>query len=231
MKTIGLIGGMSWESSMEYYRLINEYTKEIVGETYSCKNIMYTFDFDYVEKLQRKGDWDALTVEMVKQAQKLKKAGADFIVICANTMHMMANAIEKQCDIKVLHIGTATSKEIVKKGLKTVALLGTNFTMTGDFYKKVFIDDYNINIITPDKEDRETVHNIIYKELILGQVKPESKRKFQDIITKLINQGAQGVVLGCTEIPALIKDGDVPIPVFDTTAIHARAAVEYANEE
>lgn len=230
MKTIGLIGGMSWESSMDYYRLINEYTKEILGETHSCQSIMYSFDFDYVEKLQRKGDWDALTEEMVKQAKKLKKAGADFIVICANTMHMMAEAIEKQCGIKVLHIADATSKEIVKKGLKTVALLGTDFTMTGDFYKKIFIDNYNINIVIPNEADRKTVHNIIYKELILGHVKPESKQKYQDIIAKLIENGAEGVVLGCTEIPALIKEGEAPIPVFDTTSIHARAAVEYANE-
>lgn len=231
MKTIGLIGGMSWESSMDYYRLINEYTKEIVGETHSCQSIMYSFDFDTVEKLQRKGDWAALTVEMVKQAEKLKNAGADFIVICANTMHMMAEAIEKQCNIKVLHIGDATSKEIVKRGLKTVALLGTNFTMTGDFYKNVFINNYNINIIIPNEEDRETVHNIIYKELILGKVNKESKQQYQKIIAKLIENGAEGVVLGCTEIPALIKEGDVPIPVFDTTSIHAKAAVEYANEE
>ena len=231
MKTIGLLGGMSWESSLEYYRLINENTKKLVGVTHSCKSILYTFDFDYIERLQSSGRWDELTDEMVLQANNLKKAGADFLVICTNTMHMMAEDIEKRTGLRVLHIADAAAKEAEKQGLKKVALLGTNFTMTGDFYKDIFIKNYGINIIIPDEIDREFIHNTIYKELVLGQIKASSKAEFVKIIEKLVGQGAQGVVLGCTEIPLLIKQGDVSVPVLDTTSIHAKAAVEFANIE
>jgi len=210
--------------------LINENTKELVGKTHSCKSILYTFDFDHIQKLQSSGQWDKLNDKMVEQATNLKNAGADFIIICANTMHKMADAIEQSTGLKVLHISDATAKEIRNKGLKKVILLGTNYTMMGDFYKDIFIKDYGIDIVVPDEADRDIIHNIIFKELILGEIKQESKAKYIEIIKKLVKQGAEGVVLGCTEIPLLIKDGDVSVPVFDTTSIHAKAAVEWANK-
>jgi len=228
MKTIGLIGGMSWESSLEYYRILNEETKRALGVSHSAKCLMYSFDFHEVELLQRSGDWDALTKEMVEQANNLKKAGADFIVICTNTMHLMAPDIESDTGLKVLHIADATGDEIQRKGLKKVALLGTKFTMEGTFYKNVLKDRHDIDVIIPNEEDRQVIHNIIYTELILGNIRPESHKAYVEIIEKLANQGAEGVILGCTEIPLLVKSGDTSIPVFDTTDIHSKAAVHYA---
>lgn len=228
MKKIGLIGGMSWESSLEYYRILNEETKNKLSKLHSSKCIMYSVDFNEIAELQHENKWEELTNKMVEIGLDLKKAGAEFIVICTNTMHMMADDIESKTGLKVLHIADATGMDITSKGIKKVALLGTKFTMEGDFYKKRLNDKHNVEVIVPDEEDRQIVHDIIYNELCLGQIKDESRDKYIKIIDKLERQGAQGVILGCTEIPLLIKDNHVNIPVFDTTTIHGKAAVEYA---
>jgi aspartate racemase len=228
MKTIGLIGGMSWESSVDYYRIINEETRNILRGSHSSKCLMYSFDFHEIEELQNKNSWEELTEEMVLQAENLKKAGADFIVICTNTMHIMAPDIEKRTGLKVLHIADVTGEEIKRKSIGKVALLGTKFTMEGTFYKKVLKDKHNIDVVIPNDEDREVIHNIIYNELVRGVIGDDSRQKYIKIIDKLIDKGAEGVVLGCTEIPLLIKQKDVSIPIFNTTEIHSKAAVRYA---
>lgn len=228
MKTIGLIGGMSWESSVDYYRIINEETRNILGGSHSSKCLMYSFDFHEIEELQNKNSWEELTEEMVLQADNLKKAGADFIVICTNTMHIMAPDIEKRTGLKVLHIADVTGEEIKRKSIGKVALLGTKFTMEGTFYKKVLKENHNIDVVIPNVEDREVIHNIIYNELVRGIIKDDSRQKYIKIIDKLVDKGAEGVVLGCTEIPLLIKQKDVSIPIFNTTEIHSKAAVRYA---
>ncbi|MGL6108066.1 aspartate/glutamate racemase family protein [Romboutsia sp.] len=231
MKTIGLIGGMSWESSLEYYRIINEEVKNILGGSHSAKCLMYSFDFQEVEKLQHEGKWEQLEKEMILQSNNLKKAGADFIVICTNTMHLMAPQIEKATGLKVLHIADVTGEEIIQEELDKVALLGTKFTMEGTFYREILEKKYNIEVIIPSKEDREIVHNIIYNELVKGIISDFSRKKYLAIIKKLEKEGAQGVILGCTEIPLLVKQSQVSIPVFDTTDIHSKAAVRYALED
>lgn len=228
MKTIGLIGGMSWESSLEYYKIINETVKSKLGDLHSAKSIMYSVDFEEVELLQHQGKWKELTDIMVAAAKSLKSAGADFIVICTNTMHKMAADIEKEAGIRVLHIAEVTGEKIIEKGLKKVGLLGTKFTMEQDFYKKVLKDKFNIDVIIPEEADREVVHKIIYEELCKGILKDTSREKYKEIINKLQAKGAEGVVLGCTEIPLLIKQKDVSVPVFDTTTIHGVAAVTFA---
>jgi aspartate racemase len=228
MKTIGLIGGMSWESSVDYYRIINEETRNILGGSHSSKCLMYSFDFHEIEELQNKNSWEELTEEMVLQADNLKKAGADFIVICTNTMHIMAPDIEKRTGLKVLHIADVTGEEIKRKSIGKVALLGTKFTMEGTFYKKVLKDKHDIDVVIPNDEDREVIHNIIYNELVRGIIKDDSREKYIKIIDKLVDKGAEGVVLGCTEIPLLIKQKDVSISIFNTTEIHSKAAVRYA---
>ncbi|MBF4695968.1 aspartate/glutamate racemase family protein [Fusibacter ferrireducens] len=230
MKTIGLLGGMSWESSLEYYRIINEEVKLKLGGSHSAKCVMFSFDFHDVETLQHNGDWESLTKEMVTQAQNLKNAGAEFIVICTNTMHLMAPNIEQETGLKVLHIADVTGKSIKLKNLKKVALLGTKFTMEGDFYKAVLKDKHDIDVIIPNESDRQIVHDIIYNELVVGIINPESKLQYAKIIEKLASDGAEGVILGCTEIPLLIQQQDVSIPVFDTTEIHSKAAVSFALE-
>jgi aspartate racemase len=229
MKTIGLIGGMSWESSLEYYRILNEETKRILGQTHSADCLMYSFDFDEVEKLQRRGDWDELTKLMVNRALDLKHGGAECIVICTNTMHLMAGAIKTATGLPLIHIADETGKAIKEKGLNKVLLLGTKFTMEGDFYKEK-LKYYEIETMIPNEADREIIHQIIYNELILGVFSDESREKYKVIIEKLAKEGAEGVILGCTEIPLLIKDADVSITVFDTTDIHAKGAVRYATD-
>lgn len=225
MKTIGLIGGMSWESSLEYYRIINEKTKKELGGLHSSKSILYSVDFQEIEQLQHENRWEDLTKIMIDASQSLEKAGAESIVICTNTMHKMAEDVEKKISIPLLHIADATGEAINKLNLKNVALLGTKFTMEQDFYKKRLTDNYGINVLTPLDEDRDFIHNVIYNELCLGKILDESKNEFLKIIEKLITAGAEGVILGCTEIPLLIKQCDVSIPVFDTTQIHAEYAV------
>ncbi|HKL74888.1 MAG TPA: aspartate/glutamate racemase family protein [Halanaerobiales bacterium] len=229
MKTIGLIGGMSWESSLEYYRLVNEFTKEKLGKKHSAKCLMYSVDFAEIEKMQHEGKWELLKEKMINYAKNLKKGGADFIVICTNTMHKMADDIENEIDIPLLHIADAAAHSIIEHDLEKVALLGTKFTMERDFYKDR-LKEHGIEVIIPWEEEREIVHNTIYNELIDGLILEKSKTKFKKIINNLYARGAEGVVLGCTEIPLLVKNEDSPIPVFDTTNLHAKAAVEFAIE-
>lgn len=228
MKTIGMLGGMSWESTLDYYRYINLRVKERLGDSHSAQCILYSFDFHEMKIMQHDGNWEELTQQMVEQASNLKKAGASFIVICTNTMHMMAPDIEKKTGLKVLHIADATGMAINRKNLKKVALLGTKFTMEGTFYKDVLKERHAIETIVPSSEEREIVHNIIYNELIKGVIREESRKAYVKIINRLKIEGAQGVILGCTEIPLLIRQQDISIPVFDTTLIHSHAAVEYA---
>ena len=228
MKTMGLIGGMSWESSLEYYRIVNETVKEKLGGLHSCKCLMYSVDFGVIEALQHQNKWDELTKLMIEAAQNLKHGGADFIVICTNTMHKMAPEIETATGLNVLHIADFTGAAISKDQIQKVGLLGTRFTMEGDFYKKRLKDNYDIEVIIPEDADRQIIHDIIYNELCLGIIKDDSRQKYIDIINKLCANGAEGIILGCTEIPLLIKQSDVLIPVYDTTKIHAESAVEFA---
>ena len=228
MKTIGLIGGMSWESSQEYYRIINETVEETMGGLHSAKSLMYSFDFEEIEKLQHQGDWNKLTELMIEAAKDLEKGGADFVIICTNTMHKMADQVQKNIQIPLLHIADATAEKIKEKGVNKIGLLGTKFTMEEDFYKCKLIDKYEIEVIIPNEEERQIVHEVIYNELCLGKINQSSKKRFKKIIQTLISNGAEGIILGCTEIPLLIKQEDVEVPLFDTTTIHAKSAVENA---
>ncbi len=231
MKTIGLIGGMSWESSLEYYRIMNQAVKEKLGGFHSAKCVMYSVDFEEIEKLQHKGQWDELTDIMIDAAQRVEKAGADFVVICTNTMHKMAPEIESRITIPLLHIADVTAEQIKIKGQKKVGLLGTRFTMEQEFYKGRLTKTHGIEVIIPDEEQRKIIHNILYNELVQGEISKASKSKFKEIIVSLKSRGAEGVILGCTEIPLLVKQEDYDIPLYDTTDIHARAAVELALKE
>jgi len=228
MKTIGLIGGMSWESSIEYYRIINEEVQKKLGKSHSCSCIMYSFDFEPIKELQHQNKWKELTDIMIKTSQNLENAGADFIVICTNTMHIMAEDIEKNISIPVFHLVDAVADRIQNKKIKKVGLLGTKFTMEQDFYRKRLKKIHNIDVIIPNDEERNIIHSIIYNELIKGIIKKESRNKYKKIIKNLKKKGAQGVILGCTEIPLLIKQKDSPITVFDTSTIHAVKAVGFA---
>jgi len=228
MKTIGLIGGMSWESSSEYYRIINETIKEKLGGLHSAKCILYSVDFEDIANLQHQGKWEELTKLMIDFAQKLERAGADLIVICTNTMHKMAEEIQNNINIPLLHIADVTAEKIIAKGLSKLGLLGTEFTIEEDFYKKRLKERYNLDVIIPSDIDRKIIDNIIYNELCLGVRKESSKEKFKEVIKKLISDGADGLILGCTEIPLLISQKDVEAPLFDTTTIHSKAAVEFA---
>ena len=228
MKTIGLIGGMSWESSLEYYRITNKLVKKKLGEPHSCKSVMYSVDFAEFNKLQHKGEWQILTERMINIGKKLDNAGADLVLICTNTMHKMASDVQENIDIPLLHIADATAEKIMTKNMTKVGLLGTKFTMEQDFYKGRLRKKHGIDVIIPDKKEREVVHNVIYNELISKKKKKESRKKFQEIIKKFKINGAEGVILGCTEIPHLIKNKDSDIPGFNTTKLHAKKAVELA---
>jgi len=228
MKRIGLIGGMSWESSIVYYELINKKVKVILGGFHSCKSLIDTVDFDQIVKLQHEDKWEELDEIMVDSAKRLEKAGADIIVLCTNTMHLCSPAIKANISIPFLHIAEATGIEIISKGIKKVALLGTKFTMEKDFYKEVLSNQFGIEVIIPTDAERAQVHQIIYGELVQGKIKDESRQVYQTIIKNLEDRGAEGVILGCTEIPLLISDSDVNIPTFDTTTLHAVKAVEWA---
>jgi aspartate racemase len=228
MKTIGLIGGMSWESSAVYYNIINRKTNELLGRYHCAKSIMVTVDFAKIQELQFSEDWKSLEEMMIQSAKQLEAAGADFVILCTNTMHLCSPAIVEDISIPFLHIAEATGLKIAETGLKKVALMGTKFTMEKDFYKTYIFNKFGIEVIIPDKNDSEIIHNTIYNELVQGVIKEESRLKFQQIIGNLEKRGAEGVILGCTEIPSLISKSDVSIPVFDTTTIHAEKAVEWA---
>lgn len=228
MKTIGLIGGMSWESSQEYYRIINETTRKKLGGLHSAKCLMFSFDFAEIEELQQSNNWEEATRCMIEAAQNLEKGGADFVMICTNTMHKMAKEVQDGIAIPLLHIADATGEVIAGKGITKIGLLGTKYTMEHDFYKGRLIEKFGLEVVVPDETDRQTVHDIIYDELCLGVIKEDSKKKYQAIIQKLKAQGAQGVILGCTEIMLLIQQTDSDLQVFDTTRIHAESAVALA---
>ena len=228
MKTIGLLGGMSWESSIGYYRVINEGVKDSLGGLHSAKIAMYSVDFDSIEKLQHSGDWEGTAKILSEAAMNVQLAGADFLLLCTNTMHKVAPQIEKAINIPLLHIADATAEVLVKKGIKTVGLLGTAFTMEQDFYKGRLKDNYGLTVLVPDEVDRKIVHNVIYKELCLGNTIASSKAEYLRIIESLSNQGAEAVILGCTEIGMLVDQTHTTITLLDTTYIHAQQALEWA---
>ncbi|MDR5685663.1 aspartate/glutamate racemase family protein [Morganella morganii] len=228
MKMIGLIGGMSWESSQHYYRIINEQTMKRLGRPHSAKSLMWSMDFGEIEALQHAGKWDDLAAKMTEAAGKLELAGADFIVICTNTMHRMAEQIEQTISVPLLHIADATAINIRQAGIKKIGLLGTAFTMEQDFYKGRLTEKFGLDVIIPDTADRKIVHDIIYQELVSGIINEASREQYKTIIRRMINEGAEGIILGCTEIMLLISQSDCAVPVFDTTEIHALAAVDYA---
>jgi aspartate racemase len=227
MKTIGLIGGMSWESSAEYYRVINEEVKKRLGGLHSAKCILYSVDFDHIESCQSQNKWVQAGEILGEAAVNLEHAGADFIVICTNTMHKVIDLIQKKTSLPILHIADETAAEILKQGLKRVGLLGTKYTMEQDFYTSR-IKDENIDILIPDGQERVTINQIIFNELCLGKTVQASREYFKAVIQKLVAEGAEGIILGCTEIGLLIKQDDADVPIFDTTLIHALGAVDKA---
>ncbi|MFM7000000.1 MAG: aspartate/glutamate racemase family protein [Limnohabitans sp.] len=228
MKTLGLIGGMSWESTVPYYRLINEGVKARLGGLHSARLVLYSVDFAQVEVLQRAGDWAAAGDLLAQAARTLQTAGAQAIVLCTNTMHKVAPAIEAAVQLPLLHIADATADAIVAQGLKRVALLGTRFTMEQDFYKSRLSEQYGLDVMVPNPTERAAVHRIIYEELCLGQIRESSREVYRSIIRGLVEQGAQAIVLACTEIGLLVSAQDCTVPLFDSTVLHAQAAVDWA---
>ncbi len=231
MKTIGLIGGMSWESSIEYYRIINETAREKLGRLHSAKSLMVTVDFAEIEKLQHEDRWDEAGQILVKCAQDLEHGGADFIVLCTNTMHKLASQIIANVNIPFLHIADATAEKIVAEGMKRIGLLGTRFTMEQDFYKGRLIQNFGLDVLVPNVVDQEIVHRVIYDELVQGKIVENSREEYKRIMETLIEQGAEGIILGCTEIELLVSQRESRVPLFPTTAIHAVSAVEYALKD
>lgn len=227
MKTIGLLGGMSWESTELYYRLINEETKRQLGGLHSAPIAMVSVDFDKLEKLQHADDWSAMAEMLSKRARQVEVAGADFLLICSNTMHKVADEVAESIDIPLLHLADATARRIVDAGIRTVGLLGTRFTMEHDFYKDI-LQEHGLKVLTPAVEDRTTVHRVIYDELCLGLIRDVSRQKFRSIMDTLMDAGAEAVIEGCTEIGMLVAPNDTDIRLFDTTRIHAEEAVAYA---
>jgi aspartate racemase len=228
MKTIGLIGGMSWESTAEYYRIVNEAVKEKLGGFHSARIVLYSVDFAEVEAFQHRGQWDRAVVLLTEAARRVEAAGADFALLCTNTMHRVFDELQKNLRIPLVHIADVTGREITARGLRRVGLLGTRFTMEQEFYKGKLTADYGLEILIPGEAERQAVHAILYDELCLGEVIEASRKVFKKIIRGLEDRGAQGVILGCTEIPLIVHQRDYKIPLFDTTDLHARAAVELA---
>ncbi|MBU9813567.1 aspartate/glutamate racemase family protein [Rahnella sp. C60] len=231
MKTLGLIGGMSWESTVPYYRMINEQVKQQLGGLHSAKLFIYSVDFYDIEKLQMAGDWQQAGEILGNAAHSLARAGAQFIVVCTNTMHKVADDIERIGGLPLLHIADATAEKIAGQGLRKIGLLGTRFTMEQDFYRGRLQEKHQIDVVTPDEADRAIVHRIIYEELCLGVIRDDSREEYRRIIGKLEQQGVEGIILGCTEITLLVGEEDASVPVFDTTAIHALAAAEFALKQ
>jgi aspartate racemase len=231
MKTLGLIGGMSWESTVPYYRLINESVKQRLGGLHSARIVLYSVDFHDIERLQQSGDWAAAGDQLAGVARAVERAGAEGLVLCTNTMHKVAATIEAAVRIPLLHIADATAAEIKAAGIGTVGLLGTRFTMEQDFYKDRLSRDHGIRVIVPPADDRAIVHRIIYDELCLGTIVEASRAEYRRAMAQLVSQGAGAIILGCTEITLLVDQGDATVPLFDTTAIHARAAVEWALQD
>lgn len=230
-KTIGLIGGMSWESSAVYYRIINQEVHKKLGGVHSCRSLMYSVDFGDIASLQHTNDWDTLGKEMVIAAQKIENGGADFLVLCTNTMHKLADIITASVSIPLLHIGDATAEAIQRKEIHKVGLLGTKFTMEHDFLKGRLMEKHGIETIIPNEGQREVIHSIIYNELVQGIIKDSSRSAYLEIIDDLVARGAQGIILGCTEISLLVNQDDTKHPLFDTTTIHAKKAVELSLQK
>lgn len=228
MRMIGLIGGMSWESSAEYYRILNQGVRDRLGPTASARCLLWSFDFSEIEALQHKGDWQGLSARMVDAARRLEAAGAEMLLICTNTMHRMAPAVQAAVRIPLLHIADPTAERIKTEGLTRVGLLGTAFTMEHDFYKGRLSEVHGLNVIVPGDEDRATVHRIIYEELVAGKVTAASRDAYRAVIARLVEDGAEAIILGCTEIMLLVRPEDSPVPLFDTTRIHAEAAIAAA---
>ena len=228
MKTIGLIGGMSWESSIEYYRIINETVKAKLGGLHSAKSVMVSVDFAEIEELQHRGEWDEATKLLTAAAQDVENGGADFVIICTNTMHKVADEVQKQIQIPLLHIADATAQRIKSHNLHQIGLLGTRFTVEEGFYKDRLSEKYGLQVLIPTESEREIIHHVIYDELCLGEIKPASKEQYLNIMDHLVGNGAEGIILGCTEISLLVGPEDSSVPLFDTTQIHAEAAVDYA---
>ena len=228
MKTIGLLGGMSWESTVPYYRQINEAVKARLGGLHSAKIVLYSVDFAEVERLQHQGNWAAAGALLADAARALERAGADFIVLCTNTMHKVAPAIEGAVQIPLLHIADPTAGAIRYAGLHRVGLLGTRFTMEQDFYRGRLAGQHGIEVMVPDADDRDLVHRVIYEELCLGRIEQASRQAYRDVMRRLVERGVQGIILGCTEISLLVGAQDASVPLFDTTAIHAEAAAARA---
>jgi len=227
MKTIGLIGGMSWESSAQYYAIINRAVRDRLGGSHSAKILMHSLDFGEIERLQHDGDWSSLTVQMVDVAKRIQAGGADFVLICSNTMHLMADAMAAEIDIPLLHVVDQTSAAIVKAGLKRIGLLGTAFTMERPFYRDR-LAAAGLEVLIPSDADRRDVHRVIYEELVAGKFEPVSRQIYREVIARLVERGAQAIVLGCTEIMLLVDQSDSAVPLFDTTSLHALAAVDLA---
>ncbi len=227
-QVIGLLGGMSWESSAQYYRLINEGVRSRLGGLHSARCLMWSFDFAEVEALQHAGRWDDATALLIDAARRLERGGADFLVICTNTMHRMADAVQAATGIPLLHIADPTAERIKAAGFTRVGLLGTAFTMEQDFYRGRLTRDHGLDVLVPGEMDRATVHRVIYDELVQGRAEPASRDAYRAIIARLVERGAEAIILGCTEIMLLVTDADSSVPLFDTTSIHAEAAVERA---
>lgn len=225
---IGLIGGMSWESSAEYYRIINREVRNRLGGVHSARSLMWSVDFGEIERLQHQGDWDELTNRMKDAAIRLQRGGADFVLLCTNTMHLMADAVADAIDIPLLHIADPTAEKIKAAGFQKVGLLGTAFTMEQDFYKGRLERVFGLDLLVPDADDRRVVHEVIYKELVAGEIRTESRMAYREVIARLVASGAQAIILGCTEIMLLVSAEDSAVPLFDTTTIHALAAVDHA---
>ncbi|MBE0506896.1 MAG: aspartate/glutamate racemase family protein [Marinospirillum sp.] len=228
MKTIGLLGGMSWESTRDYYTAINQGVKERLGGLHSAQLVLYSVDFDPIEKLQHQGDWPGTAAILCQAARNIEAAGADFLLICTNTMHKVAPEIEAAIQIPLVHLADATAESLLASGIKKVGLLGTAFTMEQDFYKGRLQQKFGLDVLVPDADDRALVHQVIYQELCLGQIHEASCKEYLRIISQLAQQGAEAVILGCTEIAMLVDQKDTDVPLFDTTAIHARKAIELA---
>ena len=229
MRTIGLIGGMSWESTVPYYRIINETVRDALGGLHSAKIVMYSVDFDEIEKLQHSGLWDEAGRQLASAASALEGAGAELLVLCTNTMHKVAPAIEAAVGVPLLHIADPTADAIKAAGLARVGLLGTRFTMEQGFYRDRLSTLHGIEVLVPEQDDRRTVHRIIYDELCLGVVDDESRTAYRVVIERLVDSGAQGIILGCTEVGMLVGSADSPVPLFDTAELHARAAARWAT--
>jgi aspartate racemase len=228
LPVIGLIGGLSFESSAEYYRLINEGVRNRLGGLRSARCLMWSFDFGEIEALQHAGDWDGATALMVEAARRLESGGADFFLICSNTMHRMADAVAAAVRIPLLHIVDPTGERIAASAIKRVGLLGTAFTMEQDFFKGRLAQNFGVDVVVPDANDRALVHRVIYDELVQGKIEATSRQAYRDVIARLVDRGAQGIVLGCTEIMLLVRQEDSTVPLFDTTRLHVDAAIARA---